>query len=165
MVKPLVRCSAPSFAPEPLRCVEPPRLLAAPELARQAGVVLGSVGAHPRLRTQAPSGVPSRCRIGLSSGTLRLVSTTPIRKVARRSGSASVSAAKASAAVPPRRLTLPSSGLAPAAQAWPSFHSGPYAPCRREPLMSNARRHKREKLCQVERLGSILIFGKVSRVG
>ena len=39
-------------------------------------------------------------------------------------------------------LTLPSSGLAPAAQAWPSFHSGP-SPCRlREPLMSNVGRHK-----------------------
>ena len=40
----------------------------------------------------------------------------------------------------PRRLTLPSSGLAPAAQAWPSFHSGPSPCCLREPLMSNVRR-------------------------
>ena len=36
-------------------------------------------------------------------------------------------------------LTLPSSGLAPAWRFRPSFHSGPYAPCRREPLMSNVR--------------------------
>ena len=34
-------------------------------------------------------------------------------------------------------LTLPSSGLAPAAQPWPSFHSGPSLRCLREPLMSN----------------------------
>ena len=39
-------------------------------------------------------------------------------------------------------LTLPSSGLAPAAQAWPSFHSGPSPHRLREPLMSNVRRHK-----------------------
>ena len=39
-----------------------------------------------------------------------------------------------------RRLTLPSSGLAPAAQAWPSFHSGPSLRRLREPLMSNVRR-------------------------
>ena len=39
-----------------------------------------------------------------------------------------------------RRLTLPSSGLAPAAQAWPSFHSGPSPRRLREPLMSNVRR-------------------------
>ena len=64
-----------------------------------------------------------------------------------------------------RRLTLPSSGLAPAAQAWPSFHSGPSPRRLREPLMSNVRRHKREKLSQVERLGSILNPAKVSRVG
>ena len=43
---------------------------------------------------------------------------------------------------PTRRLTLPSSGLAPAAQAWPSFHSGPSPRYLREPLMSNVRRHK-----------------------
>ena len=41
-----------------------------------------------------------------------------------------------------RRLTLPSSGLAPAAQAWPSFHSGPIPRRLREPLMSNVRRRK-----------------------
>ena len=40
----------------------------------------------------------------------------------------------------PRRLTLPSSGLAPAWRFRPSLHSGPCAPCRREPLMSNVRR-------------------------
>ena len=137
MVKSPLHCSLPSFALENLSCIEPPRLLVAPELARNAGVVLGSVRAHPWLRTQAPSGAPSRCRVGLSSGTLRLVSTTPIHKVVRRSGSASVSAAKARAAVPPRRLTLPSSGLAPAAQAWPSFHSGLSPRRLREPLMSN----------------------------
>ena len=39
-----------------------------------------------------------------------------------------------------RGLTLPSSGLAPAAQAWPSFHSGPSPRRFREPLMSNVRR-------------------------
>ena len=39
-------------------------------------------------------------------------------------------------------LTLPSSGLAPAAQAWPSFHSGPSPRCLREPLMSNVRRQR-----------------------
>ena len=38
-----------------------------------------------------------------------------------------------------RRLTLPSSGLAPAAQAWSSFYSGPSPRCLREPLMSNVR--------------------------
>ena len=38
-----------------------------------------------------------------------------------------------------RRLTLPSSGLAPAAQAWPSFHSGPSPRRLRKPLMSNVR--------------------------
>ena len=37
-------------------------------------------------------------------------------------------------------LTLPSSGLAPAWRFRPSLHSGPCAPCRREPLMSNVRR-------------------------
>ena len=40
----------------------------------------------------------------------------------------------------PRRLTLPSSGLTPAAQAWPSFYSGPSPRRLREPLMSNVRR-------------------------
>ena len=40
-----------------------------------------------------------------------------------------------------RRQTLPSSGLAPAAQAWPSFHSGPSPRRLREPLMSNVRHH------------------------
>ena len=49
-----------------------------------------------------------------------------------------------------RRLTLPSSGLAPAAQAWPSFHSGPILRRHREPLMSNVRRRKREELNQVQ---------------
>ena len=39
----------------------------------------------------------------------------------------------------PRRLTLPSSGLTPAAQAWPSFHSGPSPRRLREPLMSNVK--------------------------
>ena len=39
-----------------------------------------------------------------------------------------------------RCLTLPSSGLAPAAQAWPSFHSGPSPHRLREPLMSNVMR-------------------------
>ena len=43
------------------------------------------------------------------------------------------------ARLPKRGLTLPSSGLAPAWRFRPSFHSGPYAPCRREPLMSNVR--------------------------
>ena len=38
--------------------------------------------------------------------------------------------------------TLRSRGLAPAGRLWPPFHSGPHAPCRREPLMSNVRRHK-----------------------
>ena len=38
-----------------------------------------------------------------------------------------------------RRLTLPSSELAPAGSFRPSFHSGPYAARRREPLMSNVR--------------------------
>ena len=41
-----------------------------------------------------------------------------------------------------RRLTLPSSGLAPAAQAWPSFHSGLSPRRLRKPLMSNVRRLK-----------------------
>ena len=39
-------------------------------------------------------------------------------------------------------LTLRSSGRATAARFRPSFHSGPYAPCRREPLMSNVSRRK-----------------------
>ena len=39
----------------------------------------------------------------------------------------------------PRRLTLPSSGLAPAARPWPSFHSRPSQRRLREPLMSNVR--------------------------
>ena len=39
-------------------------------------------------------------------------------------------------------LTLPSNGLAPAAQAWPSFHSGPSPRRLREPLMSNVRRQE-----------------------
>ena len=47
----------------------------------------------------------------------------------------------AEAALPPWDLTLPSSGLAPAAQAWPSFHSGPSPRRLREPLMSNVRPH------------------------
>ena len=38
-------------------------------------------------------------------------------------------------------LTLPSSGLAPAAQAWPSFHSGQSLRRLREPLMSHVRLH------------------------
>ena len=38
------------------------------------------------------------------------------------------------------RITVPSSGLAPAAQAWPSFHSGPSPRRLREPLMSNVMR-------------------------
>ena len=46
------------------------------------------------------------------------------------------------------RLTLPSSGLATAAQAWPSFHSGTSPRCLREPLMSNVRRRK-ESLVKV----------------
>ena len=41
-----------------------------------------------------------------------------------------------------RRLTLPSNGLAPAAQVWPSFHSGPSLRRLREPLMSNVRPRK-----------------------
>ena len=51
---------------------------------------------------------------------------------------------------PCRRLTLPSSGLAPAAQAWPSIHSGPSLRRLREPLMSNVRRRKQEQHSQVE---------------
>ena len=43
----------------------------------------------------------NRCCIGLSSGTLPVVNTTPMSKVARRSGSTTVSAAKARAVVPP----------------------------------------------------------------
>ena len=43
----------------------------------------------------------SRCRTGLGSGTLPVVNTTPIHKVARRSDSANVSAAKARAVAPP----------------------------------------------------------------
>ena len=39
------------------------------------------------------------------------------------------------------RLTLPSSGLAPAAQAWPLFHSGPSPRRLREPLRSNVKAH------------------------
>ena len=39
-------------------------------------------------------------------------------------------------------LTLPSSGLAPAAQAWPSFHSWPNLRRLHEPLMSNVRRRQ-----------------------
>ena len=37
-----------------------------------------------------------------------------------------------------RRLDLPSSELAPASRCRPSFHSGPYTPRHREPLMSTA---------------------------
>ena len=47
-----------------------------------------------------------------------------------------------------RRLTLPSSGLAPARRFRPSFHSGPYAPCRREPLMANVRQIQNTALMQ-----------------
>ena len=54
--------------------------------------------------------------------------------------SATVRPCKPRIAHPTRRLTLPSSGLAPAAQAWPSFHSGPSPRRLREPLMSNVRR-------------------------
>ena len=43
----------------------------------------------------------NRRRTGLSSGTLPVVNTTPILKVARRSGSSSVSVTKARAVVPP----------------------------------------------------------------
>jgi hypothetical protein len=40
------------------------------------------------------------------------------------------------------RLTLPSSGLAPASGSRPSFHSRPYAARLRSPLMSNVRPHE-----------------------
>ena len=83
-----------------------------------------SAGRLPAARHQAQCGGPSRhrfcfgsstptagnttslslvnqCRTRLSSGTLPIVNTTPIQKVARRSGSATVSAAKARAVVPP----------------------------------------------------------------
>ena len=51
-------------------------------------------------------------------------------------------------------LTLSSSGLAPAWRFRPSFHSGPYAPCRREPLMSNVRprKHPHAKRCLASEL-------------
>ena len=94
-----------------------------------------SARAHARARTNASQSVgPQPYRVG-----------------------AAVASREASVAFPPglrlkkacncsarqtRRLTLPSSGLAPAAQAWPSFHSGPSPRRLREPLMSNIRRHK-----------------------
>ena len=43
----------------------------------------------------------NRCRTRLSSGTLPVVNTNPMLKVSHHSGSVSVSAAKARAAVPP----------------------------------------------------------------
>ena len=46
------------------------------------------------------------------------------------------------------RLTLPSSGHAPAGRFRPSFHSGPYAPCRFRPLMSNVRQIQNTALMQ-----------------
>ena len=42
--------------------------------------------------------------------------------------------------------TLPSSGLAPAARAWPSFHSGPSPRRLREPLKSNDEAVKKVQL-------------------
>ena len=55
------------------------------------------------------------------------------------------------------RITVPSSGLAPAEQAWPSFHSGPILRRLREPLMSNVRRRKREELSQVQSIPRALL--------
>ena len=52
-------------------------------------------------RNTTPLWHASRCCAGLSSGTLSLVNTTPIPKVARRSDSVTASAARARAVVPP----------------------------------------------------------------
>ena len=47
-------------------------------------------------------------------------------------------------------LTLRSSGLAPAGRYRPSFHSGPYAACLREPLNSNVRHHHNHACTSVD---------------
>ena len=59
---------------------------------------IGYTSSTRRLQMQLHSGTPHRSLIGVSSGTLPLVNTTPILKVSRRSSSANVSAAKARAA-------------------------------------------------------------------
>ena len=55
----------------------------------------------PTAGNTTPLCLVNQCRTRLSSCTLLVVNTTPIHKVARRSGSATVSAAKARAVVPP----------------------------------------------------------------
>ena len=60
----------------------------------------------------------------------------------RRSPHRSASEARGQAYMQRCGLTLPSSGLAPAARVWPSFHSGPSPRHLREPLMSNVRRRE-----------------------
>ena len=111
------------------RCIDPPLLLPAPSLARlearaqalwwlpvlrraarqqqsttahvarKVSVVPSSVRARRGLGIQRQSG--SQVRIGLSSGTLPLVNSTPRLKVSRRALSASVSATRARTAAPP----------------------------------------------------------------
>ena len=127
---PLVCRHAPSFAPEVLSRIEPHAVgIAIVGTFNSEGVSLlvaarPSAGRLPAARHHARSGaqsehqfwlgsstpkagnttpvlLASRCCTGLSSGTLLAVNATPTLKVSRRSGSASVSAAKARAAAPP----------------------------------------------------------------
>ena len=134
----------------------------APAQARSKANVSQSVG--PPLRIGSTSAPREISVVGqLSSGSERTSSSpSASRKPGlSRSRKASLPCTQATATVwqckpkkrsTPRRLTLPSSGLAPAAQAWPSFHSGPSPRRLREPLMSNVKPLNNRLLTTIRRV-------------